>query len=431
MINMKKYDLAINNINLIDARGEIKEDKSLAIKDGIICLIEDRPVEDAVRIIDGRGKYLSPSFANLHSHSPMNFLKSLAEDANIDQWFNNKIWPYESSLEEEDIYLGAKLAIYEMINNGITVFADHYFFEEEIIRAVEELGVRADIAPTVFSDLGDIDAAIERTLALKDKYQSNKLSLSFGPHSTYMCSDKDLEKIADQAQKNQMKVHLHLAETQEQVVDHKKKYGERPLETLKRVGLLDGPVLIGHGLFIEEDEYDLLSDKHHIALCPKTYMKLAMDMDQVLEAEKRKAIYGFGTDGGASSNSLNVLEQAQLFGLMGKYHLQDASKLTVNELWKRLMDSHKYFGFKTGDIAEEMAADLIIWDLDRANTLPVHHVLATIIYSSNAENIEYLLCDGKIIKEGEVNLDQDFISRLKLRKERFLKVGKSKTKLKF
>ena len=100
--------------------------------------------------IDCSRYFVSPGLANLHTHTAMNIFKGIAEDVTADAWFNEMIWPYESKMTDDDVYIGTLMGISEMINNGVTVFADHYFGEEQVLKAVKETGIRGDLAPTLF-----------------------------------------------------------------------------------------------------------------------------------------------------------------------------------------------------------------------------------------------------------------------------------------
>ncbi|MBR5004865.1 MAG: amidohydrolase family protein, partial [Erysipelotrichaceae bacterium] len=144
---MKKL---FKNVNIITHEGDILEHQDVLIENELIREVgTDLKLEDA-EVIECGGKYMAPGFVALHAHSPMNIFKGIAEDVHIDDWFNREIWPYESKMSEEDIYWGTKLACAEMLNNGITAFADHYFKSDVIAKAYKQCGIKADIAYTIF-----------------------------------------------------------------------------------------------------------------------------------------------------------------------------------------------------------------------------------------------------------------------------------------
>jgi len=143
--------------------------------------------------------------------------------------------------------------------------------------------------------------------------------------------------------------------------------------------------------------------------------------------------YTFGTDGAASSNTLNPLEQARIFALNGKNATSDAENFTTAEIWKGLMNGHNALKFNTGRIKEGCEADLVFWNLNKVNTFPVYDPLTSIIYSSNPENIvhtmvqgEFLKFDGKLVKDTEAVLKN--VQRVK---DRILVRGTGKSKVNY
>src|SRR3954454_18021247 len=81
--------------------------------------------------IDAGGLVAMPGLINTHCHAAMTFLRGVAEDVPIANWFNDYIWPMEVNVGAHDVYVGTMVAIAEMIEAGVTSFADHYFFMDE------------------------------------------------------------------------------------------------------------------------------------------------------------------------------------------------------------------------------------------------------------------------------------------------------------
>jgi 5-methylthioadenosine/S-adenosylhomocysteine deaminase len=417
--------------HLIDHRGKVHR-KNLLIEDGLVSYVGDEePKADVV--YNCENKYISPSFVNLHTHSPMNLFKGIAEDVDIDSWFNDIIWPYESKLEPEDIYHSTRIAAAEMIDNGVSAYADHYLFPEEIIRAVSDMGIKIDLAPTLFSVGGGFEEGIQNTLNLLEKYKNNSnIKISLGPHSPYTCTEEDLRKVARVAQEYELKIHIHVSETQEQVDTSLKEKGLTPIEVLYRAGCLNHKVIIAHGLYVTDEDIQYINDNVTFALSPKTYMKLNMGLGNILKYRDKVNI-SIGTDGAASSSTLDPLEQVRLLGLMGKFISEDSTEYSVETLWSYLMKGHEILEFNSGRLEEGYSADLIIWDLNLPNTQVNNNVLASIIYSANSKNIEATLISGKFVKEnGKVRVDVvDSMDYCTERINAMKREGKGKTKLKF
>jgi len=424
----------LKNGNIIDENGNLLENKDIYISNGKIEKLNKMQDSNGCDVIDCTGYYITPSFVNLHAHSPMNILKGIAEDVTIDDWFNKKIFPYESKLKPEEIYWGTRLATIEMINNGVTAFADHYFSQESVYKAIEDSGIRGDIAPTIFGLADDFNEQLKdaENFILKYKDKNDRINLRLGPHAPYTCPGEILKEIIASAKKLNVGIHIHVSETKEQVEDSLRITGKTPIEVLYDSGAFDLNVIIAHGLWTMENDLKYLNNNTTFAFCPKTYMKLSMGNGNIYEL-KDKINFTFGTDGAASSNTLSPLEQGRLFALNGKFILNDAENFNILEIWKALMNGHNALNFNTGKIKEGYDADLLIWDLNMTNTFPVYNPLTSIIYSSGSENIKYTMVQGEFLKyDGKLKSDVKMIVEIvnEIKKE-IIERGTGKSKIKY
>ena len=406
----------LKNASVITEEGTVSERTDLWIEDGVIAKIVPTgtqvkmpPASGPFEEIDCSRFFISCGLPNLHVHTAMNIFKGIAEDADSDEWFNKLIFPYESRLTRNDVYLGTKLGIAEMINNGVTVFADHYFFEDAVLDAVLECGIRADLAPTLFGMAPDFDDRLSqvRSFIRDHRNDSDLVSFRAGPHADYTCPPDAIGKIADFARDEDLAVHLHVSEEAAQVKLARERYSMTPFAYLDRYGIFERPVLVAHGLWVEEEDLPYLKEDTIFAICVKTYEKLAMGKGGFF-ALRDKIRYGFGTDGAASSNTLNVAEQARMFALLGKFLADDAHELKTLQVWQHLMSGHEAFPFGTGKLCEGAPADLVIWDLNGPDTFPVYHPVTSILYSANSSHVRYTMVDGRFLKfDGKLMIDME------------------------
>lgn len=426
--------ILLKNANVIDNNGKLEKNLNIYVVNGKIEKITEGSEQADCETVDCSDLYITPGFVNLHTHSPMNIMKGIAEDISIDNWFNEKIFPYESKLEAEDVYWGAVIAAQEMINNGVTAFADHYFSQESVYKAVEDTGIRGDIAPTIFGLAADYDQQLKGATSFVEKYKgkNSRINLRLGPHAPYTCPGEKLKEIIDLAKKLEVGIHIHVSETKEQVEDSIKLTGKTPVQVLYESGGFDVDAIIAHGLWTTNEDLKYINDNAVFAFCPKTYMKLSMGNGSIYEL-KDKLNYSFGTDGAASSNTLSPLEQARLFALNGKFIKGDATDFKITEVWKSLMNGHKALKFNTGKIAEGYDADLLIWDLNTANTFPVYDPLASLIYSSDSSNIKYTMVQGEFLKfDGKLKADmQPIIKKAEEIQRKILERGKGRSKVNY
>ncbi|MBU1081231.1 MAG: amidohydrolase family protein, partial [Spirochaetes bacterium] len=385
-------------------------------------------------VVDCSRLVLSPGLVNLHTHSPMNIFKGIAEDATPDRWFNEEIWPYESKMDGDDVEAGAALAIAEMLDNGVTAYADHYFSAERVCSAVEKSGIRADVAPTLFGMAGDFEGQLARAADLVREWngRAGRISMRLGPHSPYTCSPEELAECAKAASDLGVGTHIHVEDSEPQIAASVERYGRTPLRVVADAGLTSLPLIIGHGYWIMDEERELLREGNWIAVCMKTYMKLGEGPGRVWRRPDELPLC-IGTDGAASSNTLSPLEQARILALMGKYQERDAEAFPLRSAWKTLMRGHDALPFGSGRIEAGAPADLVLWDLRRPNTFPAYDPLAALLYSADASNARHSMVAGRWVKrDGELLLDVEaIVARAGERAAGILRKGKGKTDLAF
>lgn len=120
--------------------------KDVLINGNKICRIDDNIENNEAEIIPCQDKAILPSFCNTHTHASMMFLRGIGEDKELFSWLNEDIWPREAQLTPEMIYHLSRFAILEMIKTGTTLFADMYFYPDETIRAVRDMGIRGAVS---------------------------------------------------------------------------------------------------------------------------------------------------------------------------------------------------------------------------------------------------------------------------------------------
>ena len=428
--------IRLHNANVIAHTGECLSHRDIYIEGGRIAKIcesgTSRPDIVPTDTVECASYFVSPGLVNLHAHTAMNIFKGIAEDVSAETWFNDMIWPYESRMTDRDIYTGTLLGIAEMLNNGVTAVADHYFGEEQVLRAAKDAGIRMDIAPTVFGMAPDYRDRLAQVGAFIRDHRSDspRITLRFGPHSDYTCPGETLHEIVDAAKHMGLPIHLHLSETKLQVAQSLERTGKTPFQRLHDAGGFDLPVLVAHGLWVTEDDLALLGDDTWFAFCPKTYLRLAAGRGGFFDRSNRLN-YSFGTDGAASSGSVNVLEQARLFAMLEKFERNDATLRPALEVWQRLMAGHAVFDAGTGKIEEGATADLVIWDLQTPDTMAYYHPVSAILYAAGSANVRYTMVAGEFLKyDGRLKMDFAGVAReaMGLQKE-LLARGKGRAKV--
>lgn len=407
----------------LDEQNRVLKDVNIAIDGKTIVAIGDTPRDFvADETIDGRNHVALPAFFNAHTHAPMSLQRGWAEDLPFDRWLNERIWVAESALTEEDVYWGAALAACEMIRHGIAAFADHYFWMDQVARVVEESGMKALLAWCVFGIGADKEvggASLERTVEFVQQWHNaadGRIKVTLGPHSPYICPPEFLRRAADDAAKLGVGIHLHVAESQEQVERSLREHRKTPVAHLASLGVFDVPTIAAHCLYVSDDDLAILADKRvTVAHCPKTYLKLAMGNARVPAMLARGINIALGTDGAASNNSLDVLESARLATLWQKNEHRDP-ELMPSMLMLKLATQNgaRALGFgESGVLRVGARADILLFDFDKPHLVPRHDLAANIVHSAHASDVDYVMVDGRVLlRKGELTtLDEEKILR--------------------
>ncbi len=413
-------DLLIRKANVLqlhDEQATILAEQDIAVTGNRISAITPTGsinASHAKTVLDAAGQVAMPGFINAHAHVPMVLWRGLGEDVNLESWFNDYIWHLEANLEPEDVYWGMQLGLLEMIEAGITAVSDHYWHMDYAARAVEKAGSRALLGQAMFGANG-MDQ-IDETAAFAQRWDGaagGRIRTILAPHAPYTCDDEFLQASAIKAEAIGSGIHIHAAETLEQTQASLRRRGQTPIEVLQDCGIFNVPTILAHALGATPGDMEILADLRTpvgIAHCPKTYAKLAMGFNNLVELRALGIAIGLGTDGAVSNNTLDLWEAMRLTALGQKQVTGDAEKLTIPQaLTIATRDSACVYGKADdlGDLAVGKLADIILVDLSGAHHFPLNSVTASLVYNARAGDVQTVICDGQIIMRKREHLTLD------------------------
>lgn len=368
-------------------------------------------------VIDGTHRAILPSFHNLHTHSSMTLMRGWADDMPLHTWLNDHIWPFEQKMKDVDIYNGARLACVEMIKSGTTFCCDMYMGGEMVAKAMSEMGMRAYVG-NVFFDFFDEQLAAKTKKEVLHRIENNTISgknieMMLAPHAIYTVSVDSLCWLAEVSKEYNLKVNIHLSETEKEVSDCVEQHGVRPVELLNRVGLLNERLIIAHAVHMNDEEIALLAERDVIvAHCPASNMKLASGGFRYKTMADAGVKFSVATDGACSDNNLDMMGEMKLAALRAKDMYGDATVASAQDVFDRVTaKSADYLKLNTGEVKVGKKADCILVNLNDVAMVPNSNLISNMVYSAHPSVIEYTICDGNVLMaEGKVNGEAEIIA---------------------
>ncbi len=375
----------------------------------------------STHIISGKDKAIFPSFFNVHTHAAMTLLRGYADDMELHTWLNDYIWPFERKLTPEDVYWGTKLACLEMIKTGTTFFCDMYWHVDAIAHAVDEMGMRAALSSAYvdFEDPKKGDLFKKKNKKFFDSLPNvdkSRIKFIMGPHAIYTVSRDSLIWIRDFAKERKLYINIHLAETKKERDDCLKIRGLTPVRYLEEIGFLSNKCICAHVIWVDEQEMDILKQGEvNIAHVPASNMKLCSGSFKFDKVLKKGLLIGLGTDGCASNNNLDMLEEMKIAALRAKMGSNDPTCAKSKDIFKcATQNGARMFQINGGEIKEGMVADCILVDLNHPQMIPHHNLISNLVYSANGDCVVTTICNGKILmQDRRVKGEEEIIKKNK------------------
>ena len=407
------------NIVTCDQDFHVYLDGILAVKESQIVYVGQENQEilkQADQIIDYQGAWIMPGLVNCHTHSAMTGLRGIRDDSNLHEWLEDYIWPAEAEFTPEMTTKAVKEALTEMLQSGTTTFNDMYNPNgvdiAEIYEAVKASKMRCYFSPTLFSSEAETTKeAIARTRAIIETikgYQDPNLKVMVAPHSPYSCSRDLLESSLELAKEENIPLHIHVAETQEESGIILKRYGKRPLAFLDELGYLDHKAVFAHGVELNEAEITRLADSQvAIAHNPISNLKLASGIAPVVQLQKAGVPVGIATDSVASNNNLDMFEEGRTAALLQKMKNGDASQFPIETALKSLtIEGAKVLGManEIGSLEVGKQADfLVIQPQGKIHLQPQENMLSHLVYAVKSSDVNDVYIAGEqVVKDGQV-----------------------------
>jgi 5-methylthioadenosine/S-adenosylhomocysteine deaminase len=366
-------------MSLIGVRGRIftLDPERPFIKDGIVVfdvkkgVIEDvtsyeKGLEYGLEEVFGSSRSLViPGLVNTHNHIPMYIFKGVSIRRTGISWLK-EIWRLESCLKPYHIYAGAIAGIAEMLLNGITLFGDMYFYEDEVVKACEEIGIRASLSLGVIELFeGPPKHTIEESISFASRLNNNEglVKGMIGIHALYSVSGDSIKMASEVSREREIRIHMHFAESRDELEIVKKLYGTTPAEALEILGVLDTQPLLAHAVYVSNSDLEILSRyKPFISYCPFTIMSWGSGIARIAEMIEKGIRITMGTDGPATAGWMNLLFEIKVaIAAQGSLYSTPYKLLPQDLLKHAIINGAKALGWEdVGIIKRGFKADLVV-----------------------------------------------------------------------
>ena len=412
---------AYTNVNLVtcDSAFHVYREGLLVVEDERIAYCgtyDEAWLEQCSELVDYEGAWIMPGMVNCHTHSAMTLLRGIRDDSNLHEWLEDYIWPAESQFTADLTTQAVQLALAEMLLSGTTTFNDMYNPQgveiDRIYQAVRQSGMRCYFSPTLFSSAAETaEETLARTRAIIEKirsYDDKDFQVMVAPHSPYACDEALLKGSLELARELDLKLHIHVAETQEENKIILERYGKRPLAFLKGLGYLEQPAIFAHGVELNPLEIaDLAASPVSIAHNPISNLKLASGVAPVTDLLAAGVTVGLATDSVASNNNLDMFEEGRTAALLQKMRAGDATQFTIEQALKALtIEGAKALGLdnKIGSLEAGKQADFIaIQPKGRLHLYPLENMLSHLVYAVKGSDVQDVYIAGQqVVRDGKV-----------------------------
>jgi len=376
---------------------------AIRCEDGAIAALgADVAAQPGGETIDAGGAHLVAPLVNGHTHAAMTLFRGSGGDLPLMPWLEEKIWPIEAKLSDEDVYWGARLACAEMLRSGTTRFWDMYWQPEATARAVADAGLRATIGAPLFDLNGSPEELRESAHRSLEELAGfgPEITPALAPHAIYTVSEESLRWIGELSAERDLPVQIHLSETEKEVQDCIAEHGERPAFYLDRLGMLSGRTILAHGVWLDPDELALVAERGATVVTnPVANMKLAVGGVFPHPAARTAGVaVGLGTDGAGSNDSLDLLADLKTFALIQKHAAADPTAIDAAEAW----------AVATGATAPRLgatrlevgaAADFLLLRPNAPET-GVGDLTADLVYAAAGAAVDTTVVAGEVLMRG-------------------------------
>jgi cytosine/adenosine deaminase-related metal-dependent hydrolase len=365
--------------------------------------------------VNAPGLTLVPGFVQTHVHLCQTLFRGLADDLDLLDWLVLKIFPFEAAHNSSSMYASAMLGIAELIASGTTTIMDmgSIHHEEQVVRAVEETGLRACVGKTLmdtnpaYPRLSEpSDAAIRSALEQARQWHGSaegRIRYAVAPRFVLSCTEDLLRNAWEMTEDfDGMVFHTHAAENSREMQAVRKRFGMDNVEYFESIGVLHANTCLAHCVWLNDRELDLMHERRaHVLHCPSSNLKLGSGVARVPEMLRRGISVSLGADGAPCNNSLDMFREMRHAALVQKAAHGPSVMRAQDVLGLATINGAAALGLEKeiGSIEGGKQADLVMLDLSTVgmpcSTETAEQIASAIVYSASPVNVDSVMVAGR------------------------------------
>jgi 5-methylthioadenosine/S-adenosylhomocysteine deaminase len=431
---VSQADLLILGGRVVTARpdGLVVDDGGIAIDDESI--VDLGPREEiasrytAGRTIDAGGMLIFPGLVDTHTHLYQTLLKGLGDDLPLMDWLDACTLPSIPHLTPRMCYVAAVLGCLESLRSGCTTIFDYMVDHPDtqvydaILQAFDDIGIQGILGrglrdrqtEAVRLTLPSIADQLTDCVRLVDAYGPRRVWIT--PGATWALEEDSLRAARRLATERGLRLSLHTDEVVFDSQESLRRFGQRTVPFLERLGFLGPDVLHAHCVQLTDEDCEILA-RHDakVSYNPVSNMYLGSGVPPIPRLLDLGVTLSLGADGAASNNSQDMLEALKIGALLPKVAWRDPAIFSAPDALRMATTGGAAALGRDdfGSLEPGKRADLFLFDPMHAKSIPVHDPVSTLVYSGGEVNVRTTIAGGRVVLDDcrIVGVNEDAILR--------------------
>ncbi len=363
--------------------------------------------------LDARDCVVIPGMINAHQHTTADPLmrSMIPDDIGSDESIFGWVLPLHAVLDGDDDELAATLTAVESLSRGVTTVleAGTVGHPLRVAAGLRKAGIRARVGRWGW-DVADQPFAAPTAQTLAAQEEAITALASDGPVTGWislvghdLASDELFAGAAELAARLDVGLTLHMSPSEADSKSYAARSGLRPLEHLRRLGVLGPRLVLGHAVWLDDGELDAVLDSGTaIASCPAAYLRLGQGYARAGrhgEFRRRGGRLALGADSHNAGDSPDVLHAAYLLAALENDRGSENAIRADQAFGLATIDGANAVGMGAlvGSIEVGKAADLAVLEASSLGWMPRGDLALQLIWGRASGSVRDVVVNGSLV----------------------------------